>query len=260
MDLELAGKTALITGGSRGIGFAIAQCLAREGCNLHLASRSAEDLDAARTKLAPERAITVQCHALDLGLSANIAKLVDAVGDVDILINNAGAIPQGSLLAVDEEHWRQAWELKVFGYINLTRAVYAKMKARRKGVIVNIIGSAGERPTPNYIAGSTGNASLMAFSRALGGESVDHGVRVVGLNPGSIETDRQRVRWQERAQARFGDPSRWPELVTDAPMGRLGKPEEVADVAVFLASARASYVSGTIVTVDAGKLSRNPAA
>jgi 3-oxoacyl-[acyl-carrier protein] reductase len=257
MDLELSGLTALVTGGSRGIGYAIAERLAQEGCNVHLSARNAGDLDAARSKLIGAHRVTVTTHAADLARSASITQLAAACGDVDILINNAGAIPQGDLLAMDEQRWRHAWELKVFGYINLTREVYRRMRERKRGVIVNVIGTAGERPTPSYIAGTAANASLMAFSRALGGEGPDHGVRVVGVNPGTIETERQRTRLEERAKAQFGDAARWPELVKSAPMGRLGQPREVADVVAFLASARASYVSGTIVTVDAGRLARN---
>lgn len=258
MELDIKGLNALVTGGSRGIGFAVAHRLAQEGCNVHLASRSEADLQVARDRILKKFKVSVTTHACDLGNSANVKRLAQDCGEIDILINNAGAIPQGDLLSVDEERWRAAWDLKVFGYINLTREVYRRMKERRSGVIVNVIGSAGERPTPSYIAGTAGNASLMAFSRGLGGESPDFGVRVVGLNPGTIETDRQRSRLEERAEKQFGDRSRWRELIKNAPMGRLGLPEEVADVVVFLASPRASYVSGTIVTVDAGRTARNP--
>jgi len=259
MDLEISGLTALVTGGSRGIGYAVAERFAQEGCNLHLASRSAADLEAARGRILGRHNVKITCHPVDLGTRAGVATLAAACEGVDMLVNNAGAIPQGDLITIDEDRWREAWELKVFGYINLTRAIYARMRTRGTGAIVNVIGTAGERPTPNYIAGTTGNASLMAFTRALGGESVDYGVRVIGVNPGSIETDRQRVRLEARAKAQFGDASRWRELVKNAPLGRLGKPEEIADVVVFLASPRGSYVSGTIVTVDAGRMSRNAA-
>lgn len=257
MDLNLAGLTALVTGGSRGIGYAVAEVLAAEGCHLHIASRTAADLDVARQRILARHNVSVTCHALDVGAPGAAADLAGACGALDILVNNAGAIPQGTLIDIDEATWRHAWELKVFGYINLSRAVYAGMRDRGHGVIVNVIGSAGEQPTFGYVAGSTGNAALMAFSRALGGNSVDDGIRVVGVNPGSTETDRQTVRWRARAQAQLGDPERWRELVKDAPFGRLGRAGEVADVVAFLASNRASYVSGTIVTVDGGRGARN---
>lgn len=257
MDLRLSGQTALITGASRGIGFAIAQALAREGCHLHLAARTAADLESARKKILDECDVRVGCHALDLSASENIFKLAERCGGVDMLINNAGGIPSQHLLEIDEARWRAAWDLKVFGYINLTREIYRTMRERRRGVIVNVIGVSGERLRQNYIAGSTGNAALMAFSKTLGGESVDYGVRVIGVNPGQIDTDRLRERLEPRAQAELGDRSRWRELIKNAPFGRLARADEVADVVVFLASDRASYVSGTIVTIDGGRAVRH---
>lgn len=257
MDLELSGKIALVTGGSRGIGFAIAQGLAREGCHLHLAARTAPDLEAARRKILEEYDVRIGCHAVDLGTGDAIAKLVERCSQVDILVNNAGGIPTAHLLDIDEERWRKAWEPKVFGYINLTREIYRVMRERRRGVIVNVIGVSGERLRQDYIAGSTGNAALMAFTRTLGGESADYGIRVVGVNPGQIDTDRLRDRLQLRAQKELGNRNRWLELVKNPPFGRLARADEIADTVVYLASARASYITGTIVTVDGGRAVRN---
>jgi len=256
MDLGLNGRTALITGGSRGIGLAAAMSLASEGCALHLAARNPADLEAARWKIQAAHPVRITCHALDLGRMADCDALATACADVDILINNAGAIPGGPIDKVDDAAWRRGWELKVFGYISLTRALYARMCARGSGVIVNVIGTAGERPRPDYIAGSTANAGLMAFTRALGAEAPDHGVRVVGLNPGKTETERLVRLFRDQASASLGDAERWRELADKSnatlPFKRAARAEEVADVVVFLASARASYVSGTIVTVDGG--------
>jgi NAD(P)-dependent dehydrogenase (short-subunit alcohol dehydrogenase family) len=257
MDLQLAGQTALVTGASRGIGFAVAQGLAREGCHLHLAARTQADLETARKQIVDECGVRVECHPLDLSESASIAILAERCGNVDILVNNAGGIPSARLLDLDETRWRKAWDLKVFGYINLTREIYRVMRERRRGVIVNVIGVSGERLRQDYIAGSTGNAALMAFTRTLGGESVDHQVRVVGINPGQIDTDRLRQRLEPLAKAELGDAGRWRELITNAPFGRLARSDEIADVVVYLASARASYISGTIVTVDGGRAVRN---
>lgn len=253
MDLELTGRTALVTGASRGIGRAIALVLADEGCHLHLASRSAEDLEKVRAGIAQKHKVKVECHALDLGVSSNIAKLVERAGNVDILVNNAGVTPAGELLEIDEAQWRAGWELKVFGYINLSREIYRRMRERKSGVIVNVIGVAGERLRQNYIAGSTGNAALMAFTKALGGDSMDYGIRVVGINPGQVETDRLRTRLEKRAQMEIGDSSRWKELLKNP----MGQPNEIADLVAFLASPRASFISGTIVTADAGRASRH---
>jgi NAD(P)-dependent dehydrogenase (short-subunit alcohol dehydrogenase family) len=252
MELNLKGRTALVTGGSRGIGFGVAQMLAAEGCHLHLASRDAAGLEAARARLAAVYEVRIDIYPLDLADAANVVKLAQSCGPVDILINNAGAIPHGPITHLDDATWRHAWDLKVFGFINLTREIYGDMCARRRGVIVNIAGIAGERPTAEYVAGSMANASLMAMSRALGAESVDYGVRVVAVNPGETETDRLLTRLKPRAKAELGDENRWRELTAHAPYGRLATVEEVANVVVFLASDRASYVSGTVITVDGG--------
>jgi NAD(P)-dependent dehydrogenase (short-subunit alcohol dehydrogenase family) len=252
MDLQLKGRTALITGGSRGIGFGVAQQLAAEGCNLHLASRSAADLETARSKITAAHPVKVTCHALDLSIAENTDRLARECGDIDILINNAGAIPQGGITDFDDKTWRAGWELKMFGYINLTREVYRGMCERRHGVIVNVIGGAGERPSAGYIAGSIANSGLMTMSRALGAESPKFGVRVLGLNPSATATDRGVVRWRAQAQKELGDAERWHELTKGFPFGRPASVEEVANVIVFLASDRASYMSGTVVSVDGG--------
>ncbi|HMN66221.1 MAG TPA: short-chain dehydrogenase/reductase, partial [Burkholderiaceae bacterium] len=186
MDMKLAGRTALVTGGSQGIGFAIARMLAAEGCHLHLVARSGGDLEAARTRLREVADVDVRVHAIDLSQRGRVEELAARAPDIDILVNNAGSIPRGSIEEIDEDTWRQAWDLKVFGYINMCRAYYRTMKARRSGVIVNILGNGGERVDAGYIAGAAGNASLMAFTRALGGNSPVDGVRVVGVNPGPV--------------------------------------------------------------------------
>jgi hypothetical protein len=128
----------------------------------------------------------------------------------------------------------------------------ARMQARKQGVIVNVIGLAGERPSANYIAGSAGNASLMAFTRGIGSNSLDSGIRVVAVNPGPVETDRITTLLQARAESELGDSGRWRELTANWPMGRAAKAEECADLVVFLASERASYISGVVYTIDGG--------
>jgi NAD(P)-dependent dehydrogenase (short-subunit alcohol dehydrogenase family) len=260
MDLGLRGRTALVTGASKGIGLACAISLAGEGCNLHLASRSAADLEVARDKVRARARADIALHPCDLSDSAQVTALAGHVGDLDVLVNNAGAIPGGDLARIDEATWRKAWDLKVFGYINLTRLVYAAMKARGSGVIINVIGRAGERPRADYIAGSAANAGLMAFTNALGGTAPDDGLRVVGVNPGMVLTERLEALYRTQAATKWGDPARGPELLAAAtarlPFSRPGRPDEVGDVVAFLASDRASYVSGTIVTVDAGQTIR----
>jgi NAD(P)-dependent dehydrogenase (short-subunit alcohol dehydrogenase family) len=257
MDLGLKGRRALVTGGSRGIGYGVARVLASEGCDLHLASRSAESLDSARKRLVDEFGVKVSVHPADLAASDAVVKLARECAGIDILVNNAGAIPQGTI-ELDDRTWRTAWDLKVFGFISLTREVYREMSDRKRGVIVNVLGNAGERPMPHYVAGSMANSALMTMTRVMGAESVRHGVRVVAVSPGYIETDRQIVRWKARAKEQLGDENRWRELTSVFPLGRLGTVDEVANSVVFLASDRSSYTSGAVLTIDAG-FSQRPA-
>ncbi|BEK97913.1 short-chain dehydrogenase/reductase [Nocardia seriolae] len=244
MDLGLRGRTAVVTGASAGIGAEIARVLAAEGCDLHLAARGKEALDEIAGQLRAEHGVEVHTHPVDLRSGADLERLAELVGTPDILINNAGDMPGGSLTAVDEEAWREGWELKVFGYINLIRKLYARMKQAGRGVVVNVIGAAGERPDADYIAGITGNAALMAFTRALGSKSWRDGIRVVGINPGPVAT--ARITRLIDTNARFAA------MAADFPFGRPAHPREIADMAAFLASDRSGYTTGTIVTIDGG--------
>lgn len=260
MDLQLKGKRALVTGASKGIGLAVAQSLAAEGCHLDIAGRGVPALEQARDELrraAP--GIDIRIHGADLSRVEDQQRLAQACAGVDILVNNAGSNPAGDLDDTSNEIWRNAWDLKVFGYINLTRSIFHAMKQRRAGVIVNIIGYAGERLFARYIIGTTGNAALMAFSRSVGSQAPDFGVRVVAVNPGYTATDRAESVLRKIAESKFGAAERWRDVERelDLPFGRMGKPGEVADVVTFLASPRASYVSGTVVTVDGGAANRN---
>lgn len=255
MQLNLTGKQALITGASKGIGLAVACVLAGEGCHLHLAARSAQPMLKAKQEIEAEHGVKVTVHALDLSSTEAMEQLAATVGDVDILVNNAGDIPAGSLEIVDDAAWRRGFDLKVFGYITLSRTLYRSMKGR-DGVIINVIGNSGENWDASYIAGSTGNAALMAFTKALGGASLDHGVRVVGINPGPVATDRMIKIMRRKAIDMLGDEGRWEELFDKYPGKRPATSDEVADLVAFLASSRAGYITGTIVTIDGGIASR----
>src|SRR6266702_2368382 len=174
MDLGLRGRKALVTGASKGIGRACAEVLAEEGCDVVLVSRTTADLEAVRAKIAGEHNVAVRYYALDLADSKNVDRLAAECADTDLLVNNAGAIPGGNIAEIDEARWRQAWDLKVFGYINMTRRFY----------------------------------SLMAFTRAMGGTAPRDGLRVVGINPGPVMTERLITLNRHRAQTQFGDPEK----------------------------------------------------
>jgi NAD(P)-dependent dehydrogenase (short-subunit alcohol dehydrogenase family) len=252
MDLQLAGKRVVITGGSKGIGRAAAETLAAEGCELLLVARDPSALNEAAEEIRGRFQVAVSTFAIDLSNDAAARAVAERAGDFDILVNNAGAIPPGSLTAVDDATWRKAWDLKVFGFISLSRAAYPMLAKRGGGVIVNVIGSAGERFDPAYITGSTGNAALMAFTRALAGGSHADGIRVVGINPGPVLTKRLEMLQRARAERELGDAQRWPELLKGMPFGRPASPEEIGAAVAFLASPRSAYTSGTILTIDGG--------
>jgi len=249
MDLQLSGKFALITGASKGIGRATATVLAKEGCDVALVARDQTALNAAADEIRLHSRVSVRTLSADLSKQSEIERLSAQFPELDILVNNAGAIPPGNLVTIGNDAWRAAWDLKVFGYISVCRALYASLK-RRNGVIVNIIGAAGERLDPNYIAGSTGNAALMAFTRSLAKGAVKDGLRVVGINPGPVATERLEVMMRGRAQTQFGDATRWKELVSGMSFGRAASPQEIGTAVAFLASPRSAYTSGTILTLD----------
>src|ERR1700722_16166754 len=258
MDLNLRGRIALITGASKGIGRGSAEVLAEEGVNVILVARTKTDLDAVRDTISARWNVRAEVHALDISDSANVDRLAALHPEIDILVNNAGAIPGGNLQEIDEARWRTAWDLKVYGYINMCRRFYAEMKSRGRGVIINVLGMAGEKMDATYIAGSTGNAGLMAFTKALGGAAAADKLRVVGINPGAIATDRLVTMMKKRGQDRFGDAARWEELMQPLPFGRAGTPEEIGHMVAFLASDLSAYTTGTIITIDGGAANRGP--
>ena len=256
MDMELRGKTVVITGGSKGIGLACAEAFAAEGCDLLLAARDPAVLDTAAAGLRARFQVNIRTHAADLSRDEDRAALHALAPEADILVNNAGAIPSGGIADLTMERWKAAWDLKVFGYIHLCQLFLPAMLARQTGVIVNIIGMAGRSPKAGYLAGAAGNAALISFTHALGGATQARGVRVFGINPAVTATGRMETQARFNAEQKFGDAGRWRETLTNLPLGRPIEPREIAELAVFGASPRGASINGTVLDVDGGGMHR----
>jgi NAD(P)-dependent dehydrogenase (short-subunit alcohol dehydrogenase family) len=256
MNLNLKDKSVLITGGSKGIGLSIAETFLGEGARVVITSRDSTNLTNALTHLIASgfKADHIQTIALDLSESSACTQLHQKFPDVDILVNNAGAIPGGNIFEIDEQKWRTSWELKVFGYINLTRLYLKNMQQRKQGVICNIIGMAGVAPRYEYICGAAANSALIAFTQGIGGASVRSGVRVFGINPSPTKSERMQTMLKKTATDKLGDPSRWMELTTTMPFGRMAEPYEIANLAALGCSELCGYLSGTVINVDGGQL------
>jgi NAD(P)-dependent dehydrogenase (short-subunit alcohol dehydrogenase family) len=254
MNLDLDGKTALVTGGSKGIGRAIAEALLAEGAHVTLVARDAERLEATRADLDAAAPGRVTAIAADLGSDAGRIALTDAIEAPDILVNNAGAIRAGRLSDLTIADLRGDWDLKVFGYIHLCQILQPRMAERGSGTILNIIGMAGRANRAAYISGSAANAALISFTQALGAEAQAQGLRVFGLNPSPTLTDRMTDYMKRKAAAELGDAARWREMVEPDrfPYKRPADPAEVAAVAVMLLSPKAGYLNGTVVDIDGG--------
>jgi NAD(P)-dependent dehydrogenase (short-subunit alcohol dehydrogenase family) len=242
MLLNLRGKTAMVTGASRGIGLAIAKCLAREGCNVRLVSRSQEILVAEAQKIQQDYAVQAQTFVADLSDWVQAQKLLDFTGVPDIVVNNAGAITSTNLPNMDQAQLRKELDLKLFGYLAICQHAWHSMSLRGSGVIINILGTSGERPRPDHLVSTVANAGLMAFTKAIGAISPSKGVRVVGVNPGQIATQRLFDRSKQHAQSADHYP--------------FGHPYHVAALVAFLASDASAHTSGTIITVDGGASNR----
>jgi NAD(P)-dependent dehydrogenase (short-subunit alcohol dehydrogenase family) len=250
MDLELTGKVVLVTGGSKGIGFACARGFLAEGARVAIASRSPDNLARAHAELG--EVLGVAADLTDAAQAASLVETVERVlGPVDVLVNSAGAARRTPPDELSPAAWHAAMEAKYFTYIHVIDPVVKRMAARGAGVIVNVIGNGGKVASPVHLAGGSANAALMLATAGLATAYAARGVRVVGLNPGLTETD--RVAEGMAADARLGgisaDEAR-ARAVAKIPMGRMAGAAEVADVAVFLASARASYVTGVNISMD----------
>jgi 3-oxoacyl-[acyl-carrier protein] reductase len=255
MKLGLNSKVAIITGGSKGIGRATALALLAEGASVLIAARGpealAETVAAADETMRPRLAsVTADLTGAD-GIKQVVARCIERFGRVDILINNAGSARTGEFLDLSDDAWLDDWRLKFFGYVRMAREVLPFMQRNGGGVIINIIGAAALNPRRSYMIGGAANAALNHFTKALADEGARANVRVVGINPGPILTERllkMRTGLMPSSSASSTDEA----FRRMTPLGRIGRPEEVADLAMFLASDRAAFIHGANITIDGG--------
>ena len=257
MDLGIAGRVAIVTGASRGIGRAIAERLCREGANVALCARSREALAEAQRRLEALGAGKVLVIEADLTEPAAADRVVEgtvaAWGRIDILVNNAGAARGIPFDELTQELWLENLQLKLFGYLRMARLVLPHLRRNAWGRIVNIAGLAGLQPSPLSMPIGLNNAGILNVMKALADGEAAHNILVTTVCPGSILTDRQRQLLQDVARTRgITIEAAQSEATGAIPLRRMGRPEEVADVAAFLASERASYITGSLVIVDGG--------
>jgi NAD(P)-dependent dehydrogenase (short-subunit alcohol dehydrogenase family) len=254
MDLQLTGKHVLITGGTRGIGYACAAEFLREGCKVSIVGRDAQRADNARTTLGAGKD-TVGAFAADLTDAAAALRMIDDAekerGPIDILVNSAGAARRTPFHELEPQAWHDAMQAKFFTYINVMDPLIKRMGARGGGAIVNVVGMGGKIATTTHIAGGAANAALMLASAGLAAAWGPKGVRVNAVNPTLTLTD--RLAEGLAADARLRNTSAEDVLKqaeSRLPLGRLAQPEDIANAVVFLASPRAGYISGAILSMD----------
>lgn len=256
MDLNLAGRVVIVTGASKGIGYACAEAFAAEGARVALVSRSQANLDAALARF-PRGASAPIAIAADMtshdAADEMVAKVEKTLGDLDVLVNSAGAARRYAPEELNAQAWHDAMDAKFFSYIHPIDAVLKRMLARGRGSIVNIIGAGGKVATPVHLPGGAANSALMLATVGLASAFGPKGIRINGINPGATLTG--RVQEGLRAESRMtglGEAELLSRNEARIPLKRYGTAEEIARVALFLASEQASYVTGAIVSMDGG--------
>jgi NAD(P)-dependent dehydrogenase (short-subunit alcohol dehydrogenase family) len=250
MDLALSGRRVLITGGSKGIGLACAKAFVAEGAQVAIVSRDTANLEAARAQVSG--LWTAAANLIDPAAAADVVDRVEReLGPLDILVNSAGAAQRTPPDDLTPAAWRAAMDAKYFTYIHVLDPVVKRMAARKAGVVVNIIGSGGKVASPSHLPGGAANAALMLATVGLAHAYAAHGLRILAINPGLTQTT--RVAEGLRAEAKRLGVTEADALKTTLdkiPMGRLAEADEIASMTVFAASAKASYLSGIVITMD----------
>jgi 3-oxoacyl-[acyl-carrier protein] reductase len=254
MDVDLAGRTAIITGGSKGIGLAIATRFAASGAEVAIIARGREALDDAVKAVRASSRGRVAAVQGDVAVAADLRRAYDETmamfGKIDIVVNNAGTSRTGAFEEITDEIWREDFDQKLFAAIRLTRLVWPQMKERRWGRVINTLNIGAKAPRPRSAPTSITRAAGLALTKVLAGEGASYNILVNALLVGFIEAD-QHVRAAEKARIPLEDYVN--ARTKDIPLGRIGRAEEFANIACFLASDAASYITGTAINVDGGR-------
>lgn len=250
MDLDHSGKRVLVTGGSKGIGLSCALGFAAEGATIAICSRKQENINRALSRLPGAMGVVADCSNAEAA-QAMLDQVEGELGPIDILVNSAGAARRSLPDELSPAAWRAAMEAKYFSTIYVVDPLVKRMAQRGRGVIVNIIGTGGKVASPVHLAGGAANAALMLATAGLGNAYARSGVRVVGVSPSVTETDRVAEGFAVDAAAAgvTVDVAR-ARSIEKMPLGRMATPEDIANAVLFLASDRASYITGTTITVD----------
>jgi len=260
MDLGIKGRSAIVTGGSRGIGRETARQFLEEGARVLICGRNAETLERTRAELAQATGGEIHAIMADMTTPGDIERLVvtakEKFGSVDILVNNAGQMYSGRFDVMTDAGLKEQLETKLFGFLRAIRLVYPQMKARRWGRIVNLIGGAGKEPDPYMFGSGITNSGLLNITKSLSTEFGEHNVLVNAVCPGWVDTNL----WRRNAQglaAELGAQSEEEarrQAARKNSLNRFGRPEELANAIVFLCSERASYITGVSLNLDGGRL------
>jgi 3-oxoacyl-[acyl-carrier protein] reductase len=252
---NLNGKVAIITGGSRGIGRAIALRLAQDGARVVICARGLDALNEVVREITSSGGVALSVGA-DLRLPAEPARVagaaVKAYGGIDIVVNNAGATKRGDFLQLSDDDWADGFALKFFGAVRLTRAAWPELK-KRGGSVLNISGAGGRTPGPEFTIGGSVNAALLSFTKAMADAGIVDGVQVNAINPGTIRTGRLQLRLAsivkeqqidiETAERRF---------VQESKVTRIGEPEDVANLVAFVVGSEGRFLQGSLIDLDGG--------
>lgn len=255
MDLKLSGKTVVLTGASKGIGLAAMRTFAAEGARVIAAARGIEALEVEVAALRGAGHDVIACPC-DVTRDDDVRNLIETAqrhtGRIDVFINNAaGKLPAGDFLAISSQDWLDGWNQKLQCYIRTAQAVFPVMRDQGGGRIVNVVGTAARNPKASYMPVGVTNAALVNFTKSLADRGAPHGILVAGVAPSGVMTDRWRRLIEKRAEGEGKTPEALQvEMDATFPLGRMAGPEEIGDVICFVASPRASYISGTIITVD----------